>query len=284
MSKVVKGVKKVFKKVAKVVKKVAPIVLAVGAVVFTGGAALGLAGAAGAGWGAAAAQVASTLGATGTLGSVITGAITQAGYGAVAGGVLAELSGGDFADGMKRGALAGAVSGGVMGGLGMNTDPLSSMNKGTAGPAAAGQPGQAGAGGMTASQEAAAGGVKYSLEEGLKANTVPTAGGASRVGGLFKSGGWLERNQDLAGNVIKGLGQGLVASSDADALAERDKFRQKMIQQNYEGIDPGRNYIQAAPNPMAQRPGEKYDQRVFTDYEYRYNPEKGRIERVALNS
>lgn len=102
--------------------KVAGVVLAAGAVIFTAGAALGITAAAG-GWGAAAATVggglASALGGSATLAGILTGAIQYAGIGAVVGGVLSAVKGGDVLSGMAGGALTGGITGGIMGGLGI---------------------------------------------------------------------------------------------------------------------------------------------------------------------
>ena len=134
MSGVVKTVKKVFKKVANVVKKVAPIALGVGALVVTGGAALGLPALAG-GFGGAVSSALGAIGvpATGALSSVLTGAVTQAGYGAAIGGVTSMVSGGDFADGAKMGAAAGALTGGLTGALGSATRAATGAAQGVTG-------------------------------------------------------------------------------------------------------------------------------------------------------
>src|SRR5688572_21612724 len=102
MSGVVKGVGKVFKKAANVVKKVAPVALAAAAIYFTAGTALpalaggaslsGAAAAGGSAWAGAATSVGSLLGG-GPLAAAVTGAIQHAGYGALAGGLKAGLSG-----------------------------------------------------------------------------------------------------------------------------------------------------------------------------------------------
>lgn len=102
MSGVAKGVGKVFKKAAKVVKKVAPIALGAAAVYFTAGAALGFAPTLGA---AAGSLVGSSVLGNTTLASVVTGAITQAGYGAAIGGLTAAATGGSISKGMQTGAL-----------------------------------------------------------------------------------------------------------------------------------------------------------------------------------
>lgn len=290
MSKVVKGVKKVFKKVAKVVKKVAPVALAVGALVFTGGAALGVGSMAG-GWGAAASTMAGKLGLGSTLTSALTGAVTQAGYGALAGGVMSELSGGDFMDGATRGAMAGAVTGGVMGGLGMQTDPLAGIGENPGANVAGG----ANTGGMSATQEAAAGGVNFNLEEGLAATSAPGkggggllsqggagagAGGGGGGSGFLGEGGWLERNQTLAGNVIKGVGGGLMAGSEADSQMALERERAKLTRENYAGANPAEQYRKLSDANQNQTPAQRFDRPIYGDFEYQYNRESGRIERV----
>lgn len=111
MSGVFKKIGKVFKKVVKVVKKVAIPALMVGAVVLTGGAAIGALPAIG--------TVLGKLAISGTLASVLGGAISMGAVGAVTSGAMAGLSGGSIWKGMKKGFVTGAVTGGVMGGLGM---------------------------------------------------------------------------------------------------------------------------------------------------------------------
>lgn len=113
----------------KVVKKILPVVLAAAAIYFTAGAALGIAGTAG-GWGGAVSGLVGKFGLGSTLSSVLTGAVTQAGYGALIGGGLAAVTGGDVSKGLLRGALAGAVTGGITGAL---TAPATAASSGATG-------------------------------------------------------------------------------------------------------------------------------------------------------
>lgn len=218
MSGVAKGVGKVFKKAAKVVKKVAPIALGAAAVYFTAGAALGFAPT----LGAAAGSLTGSLGLSGTLGSVVTGAITQAGYGAAIGGLTAAATGGSISKGMQAGALTGAVTGGVTGGLGMNTDPLSSLNGGetaSAAQAAAGGPGQ-----LTAPGALSAPQVTTSLPGAVAPVSAPQSTGLMS---------WLNNNQTLVGTAVAGLGQGLMGAAEGSANREAQRDEREAITNNY---------------------------------------------------
>lgn len=220
MSGVAKGVGKVFKKVTKVVKKVAPIVLGAAAIYFTAGAALGFAPT----LGAAASSLTGSLGLSGTLGSVVTGAVTQAGYGAAIGGLTAAVTGGSISKGMRSGALTGAITGGVTGGLGFNTDPLSSLNDTqSAASAAAGGPGQLTAPGALSAPQVAA--------SPLGAAAAPAAAQAAPAStGLLS---WMNNNQTLVGTAVSGLGQGLMASDDAEAKRATTRDERTAITNNY---------------------------------------------------
>lgn len=110
MSGVFKAIGKVFKKVVKVVKKVAIPALMIGAIVLTGGAALGVLPAMG--------TMLGGIGISGTLASVLGGAISMGAVGAVTGGLGAAASGKSIWKGAQTGFLVGAATGGVMGGLG----------------------------------------------------------------------------------------------------------------------------------------------------------------------
>lgn len=121
MSSVFKGVAKVFKKVAKVVKKIAPIVLLAAAVVFTAGAAItAVTGAVGPGVFSWAGRLTTFLGSkfgTGTLGNIVTGAVTKGLMGTATGALTAAVTGGDIKKGALIGALGGAALGGIQGAL-----------------------------------------------------------------------------------------------------------------------------------------------------------------------
>lgn len=290
MSKVVKGIRKVFRKVVKFVKKAAPIILAAAAIYFTAGAALGVVGTAG-GWGAAAGSITSSVGATGTMANVLTGAITQAGYGAAIGGVLSKAGGGSFTEGAKRGAVTGAVGGGIAGGLGIGVGGAGQPSTGTQPPPATGVPGPD-TSALNAADEAAAMGGNFSHETGMASintgtpPTVPPTGTPPPTdgGGLLRTGGWIERNQGLVGNLVSGVGQGIMAreaaSSESDALRER----QNIINENYAGVDPSAGFRPLARGTSGRSPMERFDPNSYGAYEYQYNPQSGRIERVARQS
>lgn len=246
MSGVASGISKVFKKVVKVGVKVLPIALAAGAIIFTAGAALGLPAMAG-GWGGAVSSVTGALGLNSTLGGVLTGAVTQAGYGAALGGAFTALSGDGFTKGAQMGALAGAATGGIMGGLGMNTDPLSGMfNKqagqvASAGSALAPTEGAATQGGVI--QTGAASGVSNigaaqagAATVGPAATAAPTVQAASSGLGTF-----VEKNGALLGGALGGIGSGLMSGLSAKAKAEAEAKARKDLQDSYNGM-PGYSY------------------------------------------
>lgn len=96
------------------VAEIAAPVLAAAAVVFTAGSAIPALGMAS--WGSVAGSIGGMLG-EGLLGSMVSGAIQYAGYGAITGGITAAISGGDIMKGITKGALFGAATGGVLGGV-----------------------------------------------------------------------------------------------------------------------------------------------------------------------
>jgi hypothetical protein len=227
------ALKRLFKRVRKVVKKVAVPLLVVGAVAFTAGAALGLPSMAG-GWGGAVSGALGKVGITGasTIGKVLVGAATQAGYGAVIGGVTSMATGGKFMDGATKGAMLGAVTGGFMGGMGMQTDPLAKAFGGGATPPGGdvimstkgALPGATGSQGLMQNPQfletvgAQAAGVAPPL------GAVAPAGGGGGFWDYLKS----PAGSTLAGSVISGAATGIgsymegqQASKDADKQYER---------------------------------------------------------------
>lgn len=287
MSKIVRGIGKVFRKVVKVVKRVAPLVLAAAAVYFTAGAAMGLAGTAGAGWGAAAGTISSTLGATGTLGSVLTGAVTQAGYGAALGGMISKAQGGSFSEGAQSGAAVGAVTGGVGGYMQAgNAAQSAQLGQGT--------PVADGTGGVYQNMSPAADVGNASMmspaDVATQTANTPTAGGlltktAPPVNGnaLSSLGKWAGENQTLVGTAVSGIGQGLLtkASADGEADAVREKYKQ--VRANYDGVDPGAGYRSASrPSEGAVTPTERFGPANYGSFEFQFNPKSGRIERVPI--
>lgn len=282
MSSVAKGVGKIFKPVVKVVKKVAPIALAAAAVYFTAGAALGVAGASG-GWGAVAGGLTNSLGLAGsTLGSVLTGAVTQAGYGAAIGAGVSALTGGDISKGALMGAAGGAVTGGVTGGLGFNTDPLASgtgVTGGNAAPAAA-SPSMttlaAPTGAVSAPGAPAVSGAPLSTTAGASAGT---GGSGIGFGNLFDKGGWMERNQTLVGETLKGAGTAVVQGMRANDAADAEQARHDRYAANYGAgrttgfgfsTEPTANTTTGNPTPAQQ-----FEGRIASGRRYVYTPGVG---------
>jgi hypothetical protein len=284
MSGVVKGVKKTFKKVVKTVAKVAPIALAGAAVLFTAGSALGVT----AGWGSVAGGLSSTLGLTqgSTLSNVLTGAVTQAGYGAAIGAATSALTGGDVADGALLGAAGGAVTGGVTGAIGLNPDPLAPSSTAPSGSAAtAPTPTMETLTAPSVTGEPGIGGVGPSIAQTTSA---PASSGA----GIFDNGGWLERNQNLVGGVVAGVGRGLLAGMGDKAQIEAAERRRKQTQANYRtsgrGLMPDERPAEAAYDASGNpSPSEKYPATVEAPQgrpflRYVYNRETGRMELVRM--
>lgn len=273
MSGVMKGVKKAFKKVGKVVKKVAPYALAAGAVVFTAGSALGLPAMAG-GWGGAVAKGLGAVGISGSSGiaGALTGAITQAGYGAAVGGIGSLASGGDFADGATAGALAGGLSGGVMGGIGMPTDPLAGTGQPVGGdpmisagksvpigsPPVPSQPAQTGFMTQPTGYQAAA------SVPGVSAPFAPSVAPAASAMAPVSAAptgatGFMSNiaNSPLTGHVIKGLGTALMSSSEPDPYEARERERRD-IAGSYDLPEGTGGLLPAATPGGLSQPGELY--------------------------
>ncbi len=275
MSKIIKGVKKIFKKVVKVVKKVLPIILAAAAIYFTAGAALGATAAWG-GTGGFAAGITSSLG-SGVLGSTVTGALTSAGYGAAIGGVTSAALGGSFSQGAKTGAITGAVTGGVTGAV-KGFAAAKDVAGGVSGPPAPtpdsvktfplpDSPGfTTDIPGTDITQLAGAGGLKQTGDEVVKA-------------GFFEEGGWLERNPEIAGGAVKGIGQGLIAYASADSDRDYIRERFRLTAENYAGTDPGANYRDLKGSTERK---DRYDPRSYGSWEYEYDATQGRIIKVPV--
>ena len=308
MSKVFKGIKKVFKKVIDVVKKVAPIILAAAAIYFTAGMAL----AGTAGWAGVVGGATTSLG-TGVLGSTVTGAITGAGYGAAIGGITSAMTGGNFSDGAGRGAVSGAISGGLIRGVGAFGNGATSVPGQTpgigdgTGAGTVGQPGidpnvagafedLSGMGGAPPAQVApapvtstGADGLGVSTShvpktvDAMRASLYSNGGGGGGIGGLARNvGGWFNDNPVVGGNIINGIGQGLMAGSTADSY--RDLQREKFANTagNYAGTDPGRNFRDMAPPQSTTPRQDRFEPRSYGSFEYQYDPSQGRIVRVPV--
>lgn len=260
MSGAVKSVKKVFKKSIKTFSKVAPIAIGVAAVVFTAGSAFGALPS----WGTAV----QSLTGSSTLGNIMAGAVTQAGYGAAIGMAGAALTGGNITKGAQYGAAAGAVTGGISGAAGLPTDPLAK----SAGPATGG----------VASQGAGTAGIPMQTAAGAAPAAAATAMGDATGAGAMAPGGWLERNGELVGGLLKGVGEGWVRSGEADEEGKSQikilRERNRQIADNYRG--QGNGLLRDGDTDYIPGLGPTSPSLPFA-YEYVYNPESGRIEKVA---
>lgn len=274
MSGVFKGVKKVFKKVVKTAKKILPAALGVGALVFTAGAALGVLPS----WGTAVSNLTRAIGGESTLTNVLTGAVTQAGYGAVLGGATAALTGGDVGEGAGIGAALGAVSGGVMGGFGFETDPLKGLNQPSKAPQQVGPqvgPPRSQMAGVSSASDAPVAGVPAGPMNPGATPAVPPPG-------PLDAGGWVERNQELVGSAIKGLGSGLLAGidDDDDSYSRGYETRQALINRNYAtsggGLLGEADTAYMTAQPARPSPVEKFDPATYPGF-WQYDPAKGRI-------
>lgn len=246
MSNPFKAIGKVFKKVVKVVKKVAVPALAIGAAVLTGGAALGVLPSIGA------------LGAKVGLSAGLSSILSTAGQGALLGGGLSLVTGGNPLKGATRGFLAG----GLMGATGLMTDPLglegmAATNGGLAGTtgvlpdptgplsaqgiadgamaAAGGAP--ATATGLGLDSLAQAGSSVTSAATPITAGSLPSgiAELASKAGPIVSTapastGGFLglgNMNPLIAAQLIQGVGGGLAAGAEAkERRREREQRRE----------------------------------------------------------
>jgi hypothetical protein len=197
---------------------------------------------------------------------------------------MSMAGGGSFSEGASKGALAGALTGGITGGMnpaGAGVQPTGGVQAPT--------PSGVDPSTMNAADEAAAMGGNFSHETGMASvNTAtppPVGGGVTPppAKGLLTQGGWLERNQALAGNIIGGLGQGMMAKGAGDAEIDALREKQNLINKNYEGVNPGAGFTPiASGTEQRRRPMERFSPESYSSYEYQYNPQTGRIERVNL--
>jgi len=244
-----KSIGRVFKRVGKTVAKIAPYALAAAAVVYTGGAALGVGGMTG-GWGAAAAKLGALAG-KGVLANTITGALTQAGYGAAVGGLIGGKKG------LKQGAAIGAISGAAMGAAGFQTDPLKGVWEKKAAADAA-QTYGSGKGliraeNLAPAQVAQAPGETTSL-------SAAGAGGGSGAGDQVAKTGWDKfLESSAAGGVASGVGQGLLslAQSSDDGL-QRDREERAAVEKNYGTLGKGLLSESQMDNTVRPLPHERF--------------------------
>lgn len=240
MSNPFKAIGKVFKSVVKVVKKVALPALMIGAVVLTGGAALGALPALG--------TILGSVGISGTLASVLGGAISMGAVGAVGGFITGGMKG------AKMGFLGGALTGGVLGGVGVigangvfGANGLLGMGQGSAATSATGavantaqMTGLATPAGFTTGAVEAAIGAAPTLAGAAPLATQAAAAGAGVAGGT--GGGLLGQLAPTllqgAGQIISGFSQGKMAEAqmEAEAQAQRDRFDRTAFNYGYRNI------------------------------------------------
>jgi hypothetical protein len=257
MSGVMKSIGKTFKKIVKSPAKLIASILAVGAIVFTAGAALGLAPLAG-GWGGA---VAGVFGTNSTIGSVLTGAVTQAGYGAAIGGVVSAATGGDFGSGAAQGAVVGGIGGALMGGMGMGTDIFASgAGAGGAPTAASGAGAAPQAAGVAQSGVASAG--------ASVGGVAPAAGGATGLGSILSS--------PVIGNAIAGGAQGLMTGLAAKDQAKAADKEQKRKTDSYTLAADNMDKSPLNDPTVRPKPGEAFAQQDAGKYVF--NRDTGQIE------
>lgn len=281
MSGLVSGITKTFQAVGSAVARVGKAVTGVGATTFTAGAASAAPSMATGGL----SGIVSKFTGGGVLGNIITGAVTQAGYGALAGGAIGALTGQGFGKGAMMGGLGGAVTGGLMGAAGVNPDPLTkgfgqSQQSGIV--SAEGTATGAAPTGATSSSAVDYPSSRVAQAHGgdITGSVTPSAAPAT-VTAPAASGGGLSRflSSEAGGGLIAGVGKGLGAYMDAknrSEEAEKDrKFlrdKEQRLQDSY-SVDPSALH-DAAPADTTARPtpAVKYGR---TRYEY--DPSVGRI-------
>jgi hypothetical protein len=268
MSGLFKSIGKIFKKVVPFLKKIALPALAIAAVVVTGGAALGLLpGIAGLG------GLAASLGASPLVAGILSAAGTGATIGAITGFVTTgKLSG--AIHGATTGLLTGAAAGGISAAIGGVTgtaagagkslfpiangvDPLAPL------PAATGVTGAVGAGGAAAAGIGqAASGIGSAV-----AQAAPTAvaSAGSGAGGVL---GFLGKNPLVLSGVMKGIGGALQSKAQLDQTkAVRDSYNVSRVFQPYDS---------SSTNGL-QSPDQRFNQVIYGNGQYEYDPNSGRI-------
>ncbi len=276
MSGLVSGITKTFQAVGSAVARVGKAVTGVGATTFTAGAASAAPSMATGGL----SGIVSKFTGGGVLGNIITGAVTQAGYGALMGGAVGALTGNGFGKGAMMGGLGGAVVGGLSGAAGVNLDPLSKGQPDQSGVAPAqgtatgtAPTGQTSSADMPSNRVAQAHG---DITGSVSSAAAPAAAAASGGGfGKFLS-------SEAGGGLIAGVGKGLGAYMDAkqredEAQKDRKFLRDKeqRLQDSY-SVDPSALHGPAPVDTTARpTPAQAYGR---TRYEY--SPEQGRIIQV----
>jgi hypothetical protein len=285
MSGVVSGISKVFTSVGSAAARVGQAVMGVGRAVFTAGAATG-AGPMGAG---GFTSVLQNLTGSGVLGNMLTGAITQAGYGALLGGAIGAITGQGFGKGALIGGLGGAVTGGLGGlagaagvdtGIVTGSTPTGMASTGSTAPGPSSIPGL-----PDANFNARVGGPPVNLPVTPPGMAVPAAGGG--WGGAAAGGGgggfWNFLQSPTGGNLIAGLGQGLMegmAAKERREAAEADRQflldKEQRLRDSY-NVSPSVLHGPVAEDTGRPKPSEKYARP-----RYQYDPASGMIVTVPV--
>ena len=219
LQKLWRGISSIVSKGWNVVKKLGTSAWTAATSFFTFGSSLSLEGVT-SGWSNAISSVVGALGLQGgPLGNMLSGAIEYAGYGALGGAATAAVTGGDIGKGATQGAIAGALTGGIAGA----TRPTSVLDQ-VSGPP--GAPPSSGPFGPPQGGDALA----------ARATGGNTDGG---IGRIFAEGGWLERNSDIVGPIIAGLGEGaLGAMATNDEIEARERMQRSTQRSPASSWDP----------------------------------------------
>lgn len=290
MSGIASGIGKVFATVGSGVARVTQGVMGVGGALFSGGAATGSA--------SAAAQAAGGS----TLRNVLTGAIKQAGVGALLGGAVGAVTGQGFGKGALIGGLGGAVTGGLMSAAGAapaaaNATPGAAVTRSGLAPATT-PTGAAPTGVTTASAGAGTGGGGSTFSAGAAAATVPAASVPAQEINIFGEasttaaapaktgmGGFGQfLTSEKGGSLIAGIGKGLssyMESKQKAEEAEKDRQFQRDREERIRGsysVDPNSLPGLGGASDTTQRPtpAVKYGRK-----RYEFDPSVGRIVAVA---
>ena len=215
-----RGAKKVGGFIKKHWKKVLPIALLAASAFFTFGISLGAINGA---WSAKVGTLVSKLGITGKIGNILSGAIVQAGRGALLGGLTGTVTGQGFVRGAAAGAAIGAVTGGVTGAIRPVAPGLpGGQPAGAAGPGSAGNP---------IGSANAPGGVLPSTALGTLAEAAPRPSAFGSVWEKVIGSGGL-------GPIIQGVGAGIGRGLDQKARDKRDDERRDSYNIEYKPIAP----------------------------------------------
>jgi hypothetical protein len=242
-----KAIGKVFRKVIhSTVGKIIIGALMVGAVVLTAGAALGALPAIG--------TVLGSVGISGTMASILGGAISMGAVGAVTGGIGGLISGKGFFSGAETGFLAGAAAGGIAGGVGLvgANGVFGSLGQGAAQTAV--NTGATTASPLAASASQVGAAVPTSVTTSATTSAAATgaaqAAGHSALGGLLGSGG-IGPVLQAGGSIISGFASG--KATEAQLQAEQQMSRD-VYGDPHSNVPTSQEQVYAMQNPQFLTP------------------------------